>query len=219
MAVFAGKSAILLNVREMTIDSRQRDPIEANAFPKAFLVVRRGGRWTDLLRLAPNKTAVIGRSSNYQIVIRSHQASRQHAEIRWDDGRWWVRDLSSRNGTVVAGQRIETACPLAEGSRIEVAGCAMTFVSRVADALITSTASSLPSASRRDQDQLNPGQPLVADQLTMEGIGSESIVQRLLRAGGKKNVLLFFCYTASHHRFFVFMVNFILGFYLKRDGI
>ncbi|MGV3483965.1 MAG: sigma 54-interacting transcriptional regulator [Planctomycetaceae bacterium] len=148
------------------------EPAEPAMFAKAFIVVRRGGRWTDLLRLSPNKTAVIGRASTNQIVIRSHQASRQHAEIRWDAGQWWVRDLGSRNGTLVDGERIDVARPLREGSRIEVAGCAMTFVSRVADALTGGPR----SAQRPTQDRGQ--QPLTDEQLTIEGIESDSIVQR-----------------------------------------
>jgi len=70
---------------------------------RAFLVVRHGGRWSDVLRLSPDQPAIIGRSSSNAVTIRSHQASRRHAEVRWDDGGWWIRDLGSRNGTRVGG--------------------------------------------------------------------------------------------------------------------
>jgi len=145
-------------------------------FAKAFLVVRRGGRWTDLLRLSPERSAVIGRASSNQIVIRSHQASRQHAEVRWDDGKWWVRDLNSRNGTTVNGKRIEAAQPLQEGNCIEVAGCSMTFTARVADALAASqTHPAGPTAvgdSRQQSDE----------QLTIDGLGMGTITHRSTRS-------------------------------------
>ena len=37
--------------------------------------------------------------------------SRQHAEVSHADGLWWIRDLGSRNGTLVDGQRV-TRVPL-----------------------------------------------------------------------------------------------------------
>jgi len=142
-------------------------------FAKAFLVVRRGGRWTDLLRLSPERSAVIGRSSANQVVIRSHQASRQHAEVRWDDGQWWVRDLGSRNGTSVDGTRIDLAKALCEGNRIEVAGCEMTFVTRVSDAF----AMSQQGISRgTNADSLQHSD----EQLTMDG--TDTITHRATRS-------------------------------------
>lgn len=161
----------------MAKDRLESDTTASARFAKAFVVVRRGGRWTDLLRLSPERSAVIGRASSNQIVIRSHQASRHHAEIRWDDGRWWVRDLSSRNGTIVDGERIDGAQPLGEGSCIEVAGYAMTFVTRVADALMPPDARSVsfPSA-------VNGAQQLTDDQLTLDGVAADSIVQRSMHS-------------------------------------
>ncbi len=132
---------------------------------RAFVVVRRGGRWTDLLRLSAERNALIGRASSNQIVIRSHQASRHHAEIRWDNGEWWVRDLGSRNGTIVNGKRIEIAEKLGEGSCIEVAGCAMTFISHMTNALQSSTLNDPSTRIRR-----NAVAQLSDEQLTIENL-------------------------------------------------
>lgn len=156
--------------------NRAFDETPSTPVPKAFLVVRRGGRWTDLLRLSPDRTAVIGRASTNQIVIRSHQASRQHAEIRWDEGQWWVRDLASRNGTVVDGQRIAAAQPLRDGGCIEVAGCAMTFVTSVADAL------DCTGAANRSGARLRAAPALTDNHLTLDGSGSDAIVHRSMHS-------------------------------------
>ncbi|WP_345689622.1 sigma 54-interacting transcriptional regulator [Novipirellula caenicola] len=51
--------------------------------PGAYLVLQSAGRWSDVFRLAPPAEAFLGRASSNQIVIRSHQASRQHARIYW----------------------------------------------------------------------------------------------------------------------------------------
>jgi hypothetical protein len=49
---------------------------------------------------------VIGRSRSCQLQIDAGEVSATHAEIAWDGRAWHLRDLGSRNGTFVAGQRI-----------------------------------------------------------------------------------------------------------------
>ncbi|MCX5660662.1 MAG: SpoIIE family protein phosphatase [Planctomycetota bacterium] len=50
---------------------------------------------------------VIGRGAEAELRLDSAAVSRQHAEIYVDPfGRWWVRDLKSRNGTLVNGQAV-----------------------------------------------------------------------------------------------------------------
>lgn len=61
--------------------------------------------------------ALIGRS-DADIVVRGTSVSRQHAEIVSEGGRFVVRDLGSRNGTLVAGMPL--AGPLAIEGVIEV---------------------------------------------------------------------------------------------------
>ena len=122
-----------------------------------------------MLRLAPNQPAIIGRASSNSIAIRSHQASRRHAEVRWDGGRWWLRDLGSRNGTRVGGVAIaEAARALADGDQIEIAGCTLTFVTRIRDAL-----AGLPPADTAG------GAAATDDQLTLQGIDASEITHRL----------------------------------------
>ena len=158
-------------------NTSDQDQDESFSVTRAFLVVRRGGRWTDLLRLSPDRTAVIGRASTNQIVIRSHQASRQHAEIRWDEGRWWVRDLGSRNGTLLNNKPVDIAAPLMEGSRVEIAGCVMTFVTRMADALATRRFSP-PDSRLAGLSQASDGQLTMDGLVTSGDIGTESITHR-----------------------------------------
>lgn len=137
---------------------------------RAFLVVRRGGRWTDVLRLAPDRPAVIGRASSNSIAIRSHQASRRHAEIRWDGGRWWLRDLGSRNGTLLGGIAIaQDARPLADGDQIEIAGCTLSFVTQISDALAGPPLRAAGATSAAATD----------DQLTLQGGTAPQITHRL----------------------------------------
>lgn len=136
---------------------------------RAYLVVRRGGRWSDVLRLAATRPAVIGRSSGNAVVIRSHQASRRHAEVYWDRDAWWLRDLGSRNGTRVGGELLERARRLVPGDRIEIAGFELTFVSRIEEALGGSERGMGPRHSAGATDE----------QLTLDGWASSVITRRV----------------------------------------
>lgn len=97
--------------------------------PPAYLIIRHGSRWTDVLRLQPGHKVVVGRSSENQVVVRDERVSRKHAEIVEKTGSWIVRDLGSRNGTEVEHAVINGEHPLCEGETIRVGGCEMTFVS------------------------------------------------------------------------------------------
>jgi len=55
------------------------------------------------------KTFRIGRDDSCELKFDDPLISRRHAEIRLDDGRWWVIDLGSRNGTRLDAQRIDRA--------------------------------------------------------------------------------------------------------------
>jgi FHA domain-containing protein/uncharacterized protein DUF1707 len=65
---------------------------------------------------------VIGRSSACQIVLGDDTVSRRHAELRFDDGRWLLRDLGSSNGTYVNG-RFVTEAEVRPGDVIHLGGC------------------------------------------------------------------------------------------------
>lgn len=131
----------------------------------AYLVIRQGGRWTDVFRLLAGRRVVIGRSSQSQIIVRSDQCSRAHAELYDEAGRWMVRDLGSRNGTLVNGQPIAGPHRLTAGESITVAGHQMTFVHHVSDAFPadgeTAAKSDRRSSHSDDQATLDPAESAV----------------------------------------------------------
>ncbi len=100
----------------------------------AYLVIRDGKKWSDVFRLMPGRTVTIGRSPTNQIVIKEDQASRQHAEIFISDGKWTVRDLSSRNGTAVGKERVLGDHTLKPGDVIWIASTQMAFVTDLSTA-------------------------------------------------------------------------------------
>ena len=52
---------------------------------------------------------VLGRSRECDITLDDPNASRRHAEIRREDGAFWIVDLKSTNGVEVNGERVERA--------------------------------------------------------------------------------------------------------------
>ncbi|HEV7281866.1 MAG TPA: sigma 54-interacting transcriptional regulator [Pirellulaceae bacterium] len=99
---------------------------------QSYLIIREGANWSDVYRLEPGRSVTIGRSPTNEIVVRNRQCSRRHAEIFQAEGRWTVRDLDSRNGTLVAGSRIVQDWKLAPGDVIRVAQSQLEFVQDLA---------------------------------------------------------------------------------------
>jgi hypothetical protein len=67
-------------------------------------------RWTD--GQGPHERTFIddfsiGRDAPCEVRIDDPCISRRHAEIRQEQGRWWVVDLGSRNGTRLDGRRVQ----------------------------------------------------------------------------------------------------------------
>ena len=63
------------------------------------------------------ESVTVGRAPTNQIVIKDERCSRNHAEIFQSQGQWTLRDLDSRNGTLVGGKRIQTRLRAAAGRR------------------------------------------------------------------------------------------------------
>jgi len=52
---------------------------------------------------------VVGRSRDCDIAVDDPNVSRRHAEVRHEDGAYWIVDLGSTNGVIVNGKRVERA--------------------------------------------------------------------------------------------------------------
>ena len=74
----------------------------------AYLVIRDGESWSTIFQLIPGKTTTIGRASTNQIVLSDDRCSRTHAEVYYNSGDWYVRDLNSRNGTYLNADPVTT---------------------------------------------------------------------------------------------------------------
>jgi sigma-B regulation protein RsbU (phosphoserine phosphatase) len=70
---------------------------------------------------------VLGRSRECGLILPDVLLSRHHAEIVQTAAGWAVRDLASRNGTRVNGERITAEHPLVDGDVVVVAGWQLVF--------------------------------------------------------------------------------------------
>lgn len=77
---------------------------------------------------AIDKQLKIGRSSENAVVINSPFVSGQHARIIFQEDKYFLEDLGSRNGTLVNGVKVKKPVSLAEGDRIQVGEVLFDFV-------------------------------------------------------------------------------------------
>lgn len=79
---------------------------------------KRDGRTAEFVLEGNNIT--LGRSPDADIIVLDERASRLHAGIRLYEGEYFIKDLQSRNGTWVNGQRVENKQKISPGDRIRL---------------------------------------------------------------------------------------------------
>ena len=65
-------------------------------------------------------TILIGRRSSCDIVLQFPNVSSHHCQLEMQNGYWFIRDLRSRNGIKVNGERVDTRF-LHPGDRVSIA--------------------------------------------------------------------------------------------------
>ena len=117
----------------------------------AYLVIREGSKWTDVFRLVDGESVTIGRAPTNAIVVKDERCSRNHAEVFQSQGQWTLRDLDSRNGTLVDGQRIQHDYHLQAGDIVRIGNSHLAFVHDLSQAFPDSH-SVLRTAQAVDQE-------------------------------------------------------------------
>jgi Nif-specific regulatory protein len=69
----------------------------------------------------------LGRNRRNSMVLQDQHASRWHAEIYPSDGRWYIRDRDTTNGTKLNGQRIRRPTLLENGQEIGIGDVRLRF--------------------------------------------------------------------------------------------
>jgi pSer/pThr/pTyr-binding forkhead associated (FHA) protein len=70
---------------------------------------------------------VVGRDPAARVWLDSPSVSRRHARIRVEDGRAWLEDLDSKNGTFVGSRRLGEAVALQDGDELRFGSIGATF--------------------------------------------------------------------------------------------
>jgi Nif-specific regulatory protein len=115
---------------------------------EAYLIVQRGAARLEVVPMAPSTRVSVGRAASNRLVLADPKCSRQHCEFFHRDGRWFVRDLDSRNGLTVDGRRVVEEHALSLGETVGVGACSLLYTDHEPQdpAAAAATLRSIPSA-------------------------------------------------------------------------
>src|SRR5262245_61631574 len=94
---------------------------------RARLSIEKGEGSQPSFDLVPGTPVTLGRSRNNALVLQDEHASRQHAQMVFQDDVWVLQDMGTLNGTYVNGEKIAGARPLAHGDIIGIADMRLRF--------------------------------------------------------------------------------------------
>jgi diguanylate cyclase (GGDEF)-like protein len=95
-------------------NDKKRDP----GTKRAFVIVLAGDRMGETFPLNDGRTS-IGRGLHADVRINDEGISRSHAQIEFDDAKYYLSDAGSTNGTFANGDRVDRY-PLQEGDKIQI---------------------------------------------------------------------------------------------------
>src|SRR5688572_16528732 len=107
---------------------------------RARLTLEAGDALPTNLDVPPNQPATRGRSRDNAVVLKDDLASRLHAKVYQEDGRWFVRDFGL-NGTKVNGVKISGSTELTDGALLQIGDTRFRF------ALVADVPSATPTAT------------------------------------------------------------------------
>ena len=121
-----GPSAVAQSSKRKTVFVSGDGP-QLNRYSGGALEVLDGPLAGSRLTLLSGRTA-IGREDDNNIVLDDERVSRHHAAVDFEGGVFWLKDLSSANGTVVDEQlKVTTRHPMAHGQTIRIGGVLFRF--------------------------------------------------------------------------------------------
>src|SRR5947209_8983235 len=92
----------------------------------ASLLILKGNNPGQTLELLDDKI-VLGRNPDCHVVINGTAVSRAHAHILHIEGKYWIEDQKSRNGTFVNNEAIGGRTQLKDNDRIKICDFLCTF--------------------------------------------------------------------------------------------
>ena len=94
---------------------------------QAYLLSWDGATWRDVIRLRAGQVVTVGRSAMNKLVLHDDACSRNHCEVFFSDGHWKLRDLDSRNGTMIGDESVSGDRFLAPGDIVSIGKCRLAF--------------------------------------------------------------------------------------------
>jgi hypothetical protein len=138
-ANYCAKCGALLHSQESGEQTQQFSPEESAELLEALddagvdsgpaLVVRSGGGRSGETFVPQGERTTIGRSPDNPVFLDDVTVSRKHAALVDRDGRWFIEDLGSLNGTFVNRKRVESA-ELSDGDELQIGKYRFTFLVR-----------------------------------------------------------------------------------------
>ncbi|MDI6807613.1 MAG: FHA domain-containing protein [Candidatus Eisenbacteria bacterium] len=74
-----------------------------------------------------NRVSYVGRDASNDIVFPEEAVSKKHAKITFADGKFYLEDLESSNGTFVNGERLAGRAALKDGDVIRLGSVILRF--------------------------------------------------------------------------------------------
>ena len=100
-------------------------PLDELTEGQALLVVKRGPSAGSKI-LIDREVTTVGRHPESDIFLDDVTVSRRHAEVRRKEGRFYVHDMGSLNGTYVNRERVENT-QLANGDELQIGKFKLVF--------------------------------------------------------------------------------------------
>ncbi|QQE10809.1 FHA domain-containing protein [Planctomycetota bacterium] len=127
--------------------------------------------------IAQSRAAVLGRQCK-DILIPDMMASRQHAQLIYQNGCWLINDLDSSNGTFVNKIQIDSFAELEAGDTLRIGETDLQIIS-IEDDIVSATDDdslpvtrsdqpTVPSSTERPDDPIARPQPLTKDQMVQK---------------------------------------------------
>ena len=90
---------------KMSMDHSDVTKVDTSS-PKGVIVISRGAARQNVVELPCTGSVTIGRAPSCKVLVDDNKCSRQHCELLFRNGSWYVRDLDSRNGVFVDNERV-----------------------------------------------------------------------------------------------------------------
>ena len=74
-----------------------------------------------------SRVSYIGRDETNQVIIPDEAISKKHAKMTFSDGKFYIEDLTSSNGTYLNGTRVHTRTVLKNGDLLRLGAMVVKF--------------------------------------------------------------------------------------------